>query len=256
LNPYTKIEGSYLHRNLLNTSLFTHDLKLYRDKIFRPDQDYLSSQKSKELIESFVQSNGKVSKNDIADYINGKQVPLEYRLSRKSAYKIIEEMSKDRLKILKPKRQSQTHYVSINDKSQFHSITQELADLKKLLSSLNDNVPKNLATIKRINDKTTSIDNHFRNVVQVAQNVIFSVVTDLVSSIEKDIVSGDDKQVLYLSLWEVLKTGNKLNRIMFPEVFSQTTHLPSEMETIKVVPGTTYYNIVMSVIDPFTEFIS
>jgi hypothetical protein len=216
----------------------------------------LVSHKSKELIESFVKSKGKVSKNDIVDYINSKQVPLEHQLSKKTAYKIIEEMGIDRLKILKPKRQGQTHYVSINDKSQFHGITQELADLKKLLSNLNDNVPKKLATMKRINDKTTSIDNHFRSLVQMAQNVIFSVVTDLVSSIEKNIVSSDDKQVLYLSLWEVLKTGNKLNGIMFPEAFSQITHLSAEMERIKVVPGTTYYNIVMSVIDPLTDFLS
>ena len=69
-------------------------------------------------------------------------------------------------------------------------------------------------------------------------------------------MSGDDKQILYLSLWEALRTGNKLNEIMFPEVSNQATRLLKEMERIRVVPDTTYYNIVMSIIDPVNAFLS
>ena len=77
-------------------------------------------------------------------------------------------MGRDRLKILIPERKGQTHYVSINDKSEFHRIEQEIAGLKKLLNNLNNNVPEKLAVMKKVKS-TTAIESHFRNLVHIAQ---------------------------------------------------------------------------------------
>jgi hypothetical protein len=218
----------------------------------------LVSPKSKELIEDYVRRHkGYSTKNEVIDYMNSKQVPEKYRITRKTALKTIDELASDRIKIKKGERKGQSHYLSINDDSEFYRIKQQLGQLKKLLNDLPDTVAENLAMIKSSGGKTSSpIDKDFLNLTHMAQLTIYGVITDLVASIEKNIVSTDDRDLLYRFLREDLTTADKLNKVMFPEVYRQATHILEEMKRLGIVEGTTYYNIFMSIINPLTQFVS
>jgi hypothetical protein len=218
----------------------------------------LVSQKSKELIEDYIRRHkGKATKNDVVDYMASEQVPGKYRITRKTTLKTIDELGRDRIKIKKGERRGQSHYLSINDESEFYRIKQRLGELKNLLNGLPDTVAENLAIIKKTESKTLSpIKQDFLNLIHMAQLTIYGVITGLHTSIEKNIVSNEDRDYLFRSLRQVLTAADKQNKIMFPEVFRQATHIPKEMERLGVIKGTLYYNIFMSIINPLTQFVS
>jgi hypothetical protein len=70
--------------------------------------------------------------------------------------------------------------------------------------------------------------------MHLAQLTIYRRITVLVTSIEKNIKSNDDREVLYHKLPDVLKASNKLNEIIFPEVFNQALHILKQIGKKKI----------------------
>jgi hypothetical protein len=213
----------------------------------------LVSQKSKDLIEEYVRRKGKATKNEIQHYISYVAEPPQYRVSRKTALALIDEMGNDRLSIAVSSRRGQSHFVTINHESEFHRIKGSVSDLKKLLNSLCVELPQKIIQVSKLGT-VRAIDNHFNGLIFILQIVIYSEFTSLGNSIEKSDISREDKEILYHMLWEALIIGNKLNRIMLPKVFIQTRHLSKEIEGASLAQKISYNKIIGSIEESLKNF--
>lgn len=86
-------------------------------------------EESKKLIVKFVADyDGNPTKNQVVDYMSS-QAPAEFRTSRVTTLSIIDELDGDRIRVLKGERRGQSHRLSINDKSRFDWIDQQLTKI-------------------------------------------------------------------------------------------------------------------------------
>jgi len=120
------------------------------------------------------------------------------------------------------------HRLFVNRQNEFNKLIADMNKLEKALNNLNNTVVKRMSMIK--SPKT-------HNLIHLAQLTIYRRITSLVTLIEKNIKSYEDREVLYHKLPIILKASNKLNEIIFPEVFNQALHILKQSGK-KKIPGT------------------
>jgi hypothetical protein len=165
---------------------------------------------------------------------------------------VISLVKRGKIKILKDKPNSQVHHLVINYENEFHVLTNKIGQIEKLVNALTSAVVRGLSIINHINntgriDRTQNNirDTHFRNLIHMAQLTIYGRTTAIVTAIEKNIKSIDDRESLYLHLPGIMSASNELNKIIMPEVLKSYKHHYEQLRPI----GPTYFKIITGIID-------
>lgn len=101
------------------------------------------SEESKKLVVKFVTDfKGNPTKHQVADYMSSEAVPAEFRTSWVTTLSIIDELDGDRIRVMKGMRRGQSHRLSINDKSRFDWIDQQLTKITMNIKKMDQDKPE------------------------------------------------------------------------------------------------------------------
>lgn len=98
------------------------------------------SQETREYIRQFViAKDGKATKNDVVAYIDSKEVPEKFRISRVTTLNVIKELELSKqIKVRKGERKGQSHFLIFNDNSAFNVIDKQLQEINRLIEAMRE----------------------------------------------------------------------------------------------------------------------
>jgi hypothetical protein len=175
----------------------------------------LALKAQEELIRSYIiRCEGKAIKNDVVNYMNSQDVPEEYRTSRVTTLNTIYQLEVTGIiKISKGKRRGQSHHLFINSDNEFNRLLVQIEELEESL------IKHSIFKSRKLDGKETdSFRNQMAPLIQLTQISVFNEITDLVTSVEKNITSIDHRQTLYLKIVNLLVASKKLGKFTMPDL--------------------------------------
>jgi hypothetical protein len=178
--------------------------------------------------------------------------------SLRTAHEIIQDFQKEKKIVYRPDRSnSKMHWVFINDQDKFGKIYDEISGIEKLANNLTFTAVRDISIMKKVKYRDRNIPDNalgsllgsqFRNLIHMAQLAIYGRITAVVTAIEQDIKSNDDRESLYLRLPNILTASNKLNIAIIPEVISAYRRdLNGSAKKHHVVTGSLYARIITGI---------
>lgn len=209
---------------------------------------YYSNQERRKEILEFVRLNPETTKSKVISHM--KKLHMGTLMTTQPL--LIQLIDSGKITVLKDKPNSRNHRLVFNNENEFSQIDGKLRRLKENINELNEELLYTISIINQMESESKIIrTDTLANLIHLLQPLIFTIVTEIVTNIGRNIKSNEDRQALYHRLPDVLLVSNELNKIISPEVLrliSRAMHETEEdWETDPENESIYYTNIVTSI---------
>lgn len=212
---------------------------------------YSNQERLKEILE-FVKHNPETTKSKVINHM--KKLHMGTLMTTQPL--LIQLIDSRKITVLKDKPNSRNHRLIFNDENEFNRLDGEFKRLKENISLVIGELDKCISPNSKI---MTNID-VLANLINLAQPFIFVIISNIVTDIERNIKSKEDRQALYHRLPDILIVSNELNQMIFPVVVRRATRVMREYEEdvadvgMDSIVKNVYANLFFSVTNLFHDF--
>lgn len=149
---------------------------------------------------------------NVREYISQNEGTTEYRIAkfmvennicaRETTHNVIYNDLIPAGKVVDRKKGNSFHKLYINNKNEFNKIVCNMDRLFEAIKRVNSFVDADLVKKNRL----------LRGMIELAQRVFYNAIASLACSIDANIKSTDDREILYISLVNILVASSGLNR--------------------------------------------